>query len=145
MRFLFIYLNLCYLGLNWLVEALKNPPPKAVQSSKASTSTTTTSQPVDTAAQRMEQLLLDWIGRVDEPDDVFLTKLDDATLDSWDHYTHLRIAFLYLQKYERRQAMPLIFEKIKSFIERSPRTRRGDNSRGTTFHETMTYFWVHMV
>ena len=44
--------------------------------------------------------------------------------------------------------MKLIFERIKSFIERSPRTARGgggNNNRGTTFHETMTYFWIHMV
>jgi len=34
------------------------------------------------------------------------------------------------------------FDGIKKFIENSDRTRR---SRGTTFHETMTYFWVHMV
>lgn len=38
--------------------------------------------------------------------------------------------------------MPLIFEKIKNFIANSSRTQR---SRGTTFHETLTYFWVHMV
>lgn len=38
--------------------------------------------------------------------------------------------------------MPLIFDGIKNFIANSTRTQR---SRGTTFHETMTYFWVHMV
>lgn len=38
--------------------------------------------------------------------------------------------------------MELIFQGIRNFIENSSITQR---SRGTTFHETMTYFWVHMV
>lgn len=89
--------------------------------------------------------MLEWLEREDVPDDDFLQQLDDATLAVWDHYTHLRIAWLYLTRYGRRDGMQKIFSSIKSFIERSPRTRRGDTSRGTTFHETMTYFWTHMV
>jgi len=38
--------------------------------------------------------------------------------------------------------MNFIFGGIRNFIANSKRTVR---SRGTTFHETMTYFWVHMV
>ncbi len=89
---------------------------------------------------------------MDESDRTFLAELADYTLDNWDHYTHLRIAFVLLQKHGRREGMKLIFEGIKKFIENSPRTRRSgisnemrENTRGTTFHETMTYFWVHMV
>lgn len=100
----------------------------------------------------MEIQLEEWLTRVDESDDTFLAELTDYTLDNWDHYTHLRIAFVLLTRYGRREGMKLIFEGIKKFIENSPRTRRGgasnemgENTRGTTFHETMTYFWVHMV
>jgi ADP-ribosylation factor protein 1 len=88
--------------------------------------------------------------REDGDDEEFLTQLANYTLDSWDHYTHLRIAFILLNQHGRREGMKLIFAGIKTFIENSPRTRRGGNptepnNRGTTFHETMTYFWVHMV
>ena len=47
-----------------------------------------------------------------------------------------------LTRYGRREGIAEIFKRIKAFIENSPRTHR---SKGTTFHETMTYFWAHMV
>lgn len=99
----------------------------------------------------METQLEEWLERTDCSDDLFLSQLADYTLDNWDHYTHLRIAFILLTRHGRREGMKLIFDGIKAFIENSPRTRRGGgnpaepNNRGTTFHETMTYFWVHMV
>ncbi len=43
-----------------------------------------------------------------------------------------------------RKGLQRIFSSIRSFIENSSRTKRGTGN-GTTFHETMTYFWVHMV
>lgn len=111
------------------------------------------------AHYRLETQLEEWLSRADEPDDVFLAKLADYTLDSWDHYTHLRIAYVLLRRHGRREGMDRIFRGIKAFIENSPRTKRGgsatdgipgsdsnnNSNRGTTFHETMTYFWVHMV
>lgn len=96
-------------------------------------------------SKRLESLLLEWLEREDLPPTEFLQRIDDATLDAWDHYTHLRIAWLNLGLYGRRNGMKRIFSMIESFIKRSPRTKRKDTSRGTTFHETMTYFWVHMV
>eukprot|EP01035_Chromulina_nebulosa_P031272 gene31272-41670_t len=75
-------------------------------------------------AQRLEKLLLDWIERVDLTEDVFLTQLEDATLEEWDHYTHLRIAWINLTRHGRKEGMLKIFASIKSFIERSPRTKR---------------------
>ncbi|GMH42772.1 hypothetical protein BSKO_10691 [Bryopsis sp. KO-2023] len=83
-----------------------------------------------------------WLETVDEPDDEFVQKLENYTLDSWDHRTHLRIAWLFLRRYGRRDGMVLIFDRIKNFIGNSPQTAQ---SRGTTFHESLTYFWVHMV
>lgn len=70
----------------------------------------------------MEKLMEEWLLREDEADDVFLQKLQDATLEVWDHRTHLRIAYLNLRMYGRRDGMARIFSSIKSFIERSPRT-----------------------
>jgi hypothetical protein len=92
-----------------------------------------------------EQMLHEWLERVDLPDDVFLQQFDTYTLDKWDHYTHLRVAWLLLSRHGRQRGMDLIFNGIKSFIEHSPHTQRKDTARGTTFHQTMTYFWVHMV
>lgn len=94
------------------------------------------------AARKQEELLTEWLEREDASDDELLIQLADCTLDCWDHRTHLRIAWVLLSRHGRREAMPKIFDGIKHFIENSDRTRR---SRGTTFHETMTYFWVHMV
>eukprot|EP01112_Ceratiomyxa_fruticulosa_P008993 TRINITY_DN2339_c0_g3_i2.p1 TRINITY_DN2339_c0_g3~~TRINITY_DN2339_c0_g3_i2.p1 ORF type:complete len:546 (-),score=82.30 TRINITY_DN2339_c0_g3_i2:154-1791(-) len=72
-------------------------------------------------------------------DDEFLHKFSDYTLQSWDHKAHLRIGWLYLTKYGRREGSKKIFTGIENFIAKSPIPRK------TTFHFTMTYFWVQMV
>jgi len=89
-----------------------------------------------------ETLLEKWLAVEDEPDDEFIEKLLKFDLETWDHRTHLRIAWIYLTKYGRKEGLKLIFEGIKNFIANSKRTTR---SKGTTFHETLTYFWAHMV
>jgi len=148
-------------GLDWLHDTLLDPPDPPAPSSGApppppppsggSGSDSSDQEdseglsPAEQEAKRLENLLLEWLERPDLPSNEFLQQLEDATLDVWDHYTHLRIAWLLLTKHGRREGMEKIFSSIKSFIERSPRTKRSDTSRGTTFHETMTYFWVHMV
>jgi hypothetical protein len=99
--------------------------------------------PQEMSAQ--EQLLHEWLERDDAPDDIFLQQFNTYTLDKWDHYTHLRIAWLLLTRHGRQQGMDLIFEGIRLFIENSSHTQRKDTGRGTTFHQTMTYFWAHMV
>jgi hypothetical protein len=136
-----------YEGFEWLAETLKHPARTAAvlakqeEAAQAAALNPLTKDPLEL---QMEE----WLTREDEEDDVFLQKLRDFSLDSWDHRTHLRIAFLLLRTHGRREGMLRIFADIKRFIENSPRTRRGggdSSSRGTTFHETMTYFWVHMV
>jgi signal recognition particle receptor subunit beta len=143
-----------YEGLDWLTETLKQPKPLSpyaqkdqgkAQSLEGEAKQEAELSPEAREANRMEALLLEWMDRVDVPDEEFLQSLEDITLDVWDHYTHLRIAWLYLTLFGRRVGMEKIFSSIKTFIELSPRTKRSDTSRGTTFHETMTYFWSHMV
>ena len=80
--------------------------------------------PAEKEAQRLEQMLFDWIERVDLTEDEFLAQLEDAILEEWDHYTHLRIAWINLTRHGRKNGMVKIFDSIKSFIERSPRTKR---------------------
>lgn len=131
-------------GMQWLVDVLATPNagrhPSAVDAVAAASAN---APPQQLSAQ--EQMLHEWLERVDLPDDVFLQQFDTYTLDKWDHYTHLRVAWLLLSRHGRQQGMDLIFNGIKSFIEHSPHTQRKDTARGTTFHQTMTYFWVHMV
>lgn len=88
----------------------------------------------------LESIYDEWLRREDEDDDLFLSKLDNFTLESWDHRTHLRIAYILLNRFGRRVGMKMIFEKIKAYIDHGSYI-----SSRTTFHETMTYFWVHMV
>ncbi|KAG2445825.1 hypothetical protein HXX76_000429 [Chlamydomonas incerta] len=83
-----------------------------------------------------------WLQVEDEPDDDFLRKLEDYSLDAWDHRTHLRLAWLYLMRHGRREGLARIHSSIQNFIANSPVTKR---KTGTTYHETMTYFWAHMV
>lgn len=131
-------------GMQWLVDILATPNagrhPSAVDAVAAASAN---APPQQLSAQ--EQMLHEWLERVDLPDDVFLQQFDTYTLDKWDHYTHLRVAWLLLSRHGRQQGMDLIFNGIKSFIQHSPHTQRKDTARGTTFHQTMTYFWVHMV
>jgi hypothetical protein len=147
-----------YEGMDWLCDTLKNKKKSPVGDDNSSNNGKSRDQVGGTdneqgkkrvsptaAVSPEEALLVEWLQRIDDDDDVFLQKLEDATLELWDHYTHLRIAYLNLSRHGRRVGMSNIFRSIKSFIERSPRTKRSDTSRGTTFHETMTYFWIHMV
>eukprot|EP01114_Cavostelium_apophysatum_P022165 TRINITY_DN7928_c1_g1_i2.p1 TRINITY_DN7928_c1_g1~~TRINITY_DN7928_c1_g1_i2.p1 ORF type:complete len:515 (-),score=123.86 TRINITY_DN7928_c1_g1_i2:1030-2574(-) len=124
-----------YEMLEWLQQSLKAP--------KAVTSANVVSAKVDATAKKESDSKdgrseLYWLEVEDEPDDEFLAKFENLTLEKWDHRTHLRIAWVLLSRYGRREGMKKIFEGIKNFIANSGRTRN-------TFHETMTYFWVHMV
>ena len=74
-----------------------------------------------------------------EDDDEFLQQFEACTLTNWSHKTHLRMAWLYLTRDGRRNGVKKIFDGIKNFIERSPVARK------TTFHFTMTYFWIQMI
>jgi small GTP-binding protein len=77
---------------------------------------------------------------VDElEDDEFLRQFESCTLTSWSHKTHLRMAWLYLTRDGRRVGVNKIFDGIKNFIQNSPVARK------TTFHFTMTYFWIQMI
>jgi ADP-ribosylation factor 1/2 len=146
-----------YEGLEWAVNELKNPSRRRGRKAVATAAVSTIEEGdkgsgegkgvVNTPPKSKQELLMEeWLSREDEPDDEFLEKLRNYTLDSWDHRTHLRIAWILLTRHGRKEAMPLIFQLIKNFIENSSRTKRANaDVRGTTFHETMTYFWVTMV
>jgi len=135
-----------YEGLDWVVRALRETAKKVEGAPQGSGSSQAAPKKKETEEERekrhKEEMLVEWLEREDNDDDEFLQQLATYTLDTWDHRTHLRIAWLLLTRHGRQEGLPKIFQGIKDFIEHSDRTQR---SRGTTFHETMTYFWVHMV
>ncbi len=87
----------------------------------------------------MASLFLGWLKRKDADDAVFLREIETCEHDSWDHYTHLRLAHLLMKNLGRRKAISEIFRLIENFIKHSKRTN------GKTFHVTMTYFWCHII
>ena len=126
-----------YEGLDWIVSVLDKRG--AVIDKPAAC------KPEGKAAEQGDRkkdidfILESWLEIEDGSDEVFIAALEDYTLDAWDHRTHLRLAWIYLTRHGRREGMKKIFSSIKNFIDNSPRARK------TTFHETMTYFWTHMV
>jgi len=90
--------------------------------------------PEPTPEDKQAALLNQWLEQEDEPDDEFLAKLLNYKLESWDHRTHLRIAWLYLIRHGRKDGMKKIFEGIANFIKFSGKAKT------TAFHETLTYF-----
>ncbi|KAL0575620.1 hypothetical protein V5O48_006345 [Marasmius crinis-equi] len=87
--------------------------------------------------------LEEWLTRAstDTPAGDFLAQFHSINLSTWDHYTHIRIAFLLLSKHGRQKGKDMIFDGIQRYIEQSSPTQ----TRKRTFHVTMTYFWVQMV
>eukprot|EP00475_Leptophrys_vorax_P034074 TRINITY_DN5454_c0_g1_i1.p1 TRINITY_DN5454_c0_g1~~TRINITY_DN5454_c0_g1_i1.p1 ORF type:complete len:443 (+),score=128.94 TRINITY_DN5454_c0_g1_i1:84-1331(+) len=92
-----------------------------------------------TSEEKKKSVLELWLEVEDEEDDEFLRKFADYTLDKWDHRAHLRLAWIILNRYGRKEGIQRIVEGIQKFIENSDRARK------TNFHLTMTYFWCHMV
>jgi ADP-ribosylation factor protein 1 len=95
--------------------------------------------PVNVPAVSAATTELTWTERPDIPEDEFLAMLDTYQLDIWDHYTHVRIAWVLITKYGVEDGFNRVEEAIRNFIVHSART----DSR--SFHATMTRFWCHMI
>ncbi|KAF9462304.1 ADP-ribosylation factor [Collybia nuda] len=92
---------------------------------------------VDTLTEKLES----WLGRIEKDSNPqeFLDQFHSISLPAWDHYTHIRIAFLLLRTHGRQKGKDMIFSGIEKYITESSQTR------GRTFHITMTYFWIQIV
>ncbi|CAA7260771.1 unnamed protein product [Cyclocybe aegerita] len=111
-------------------------------------------------ASSLAQKLGLWLERAetDVSSEEFLEKFRSFSLPSWDHYTHIRIAYVILAKYGRKEGMcrsprpiwrklndflrigkDMIFKGLEEYIKNSTQTR------GRTFHVSMTYFWIQIV
>ncbi|KAG5636148.1 hypothetical protein H0H81_008979 [Sphagnurus paluster] len=110
--------------------------------------------PTSSLNEKIESWLLRAEG--DSDPQTFLAQFESLSLPAWDHYTHIRIAFLLLATYGRPKGThqsflhlheavimsigkDMIFDGIEKYITESPQTR------GRTFHVTMTYFWIQIV
>jgi hypothetical protein len=70
-----------------------NPP------EKPGCTQTAASESIKQVEEEQPSILEEWLMRVDEDDDTFISKLDDCSLEVWDHYAHLRIAWILLSRY----------------------------------------------
>ncbi|KAF9263755.1 hypothetical protein L218DRAFT_979883 [Marasmius fiardii PR-910] len=129
-------------AFDWLKAALETPGSdkrKQQQQLQVVSTTSPTPTPTDELSEKLDS----WLTRLstDSSADEFLSQFHALNLPSWDHYTHLRIAYHVLTKYGRQKGKNMIFEGIQTYIEQSP----GNQTRKRTFHFTMTYFWIQMV
>jgi hypothetical protein len=100
--------------------------------------------------------LENWLGRAekDSTAEDLLQQFYAFDLPNWDHYTRIRLIYILLSKYGRRQgtshdpttALILtsagkdkIFGGFEQYIENNAKTE------GEPFHMAMTYFWIQMV
>ncbi|KAJ7250601.1 ADP-ribosylation factor [Mycena rebaudengoi] len=131
-------------AFGWLLMALENPqslPASGTSSISTSTLKPKAADPTNPAATTLEEKLSAWLRRTetDSPPEEFLRQFAELQLPAWDHYTHIRIAYLLLTKFGRQKGKDMVFEGIERYITQSSQTR------GRTFHVTMTYFWIQMV
>ncbi|RYH21089.1 GTP-binding protein [archaeon] len=132
-----------YEGLEWLTNALKSPDRELTTDHKVSSDTDPTSLSSDSKSiPKKKEVLEEWLERVDEDDEIFLSQIRDCSYKNWDHYTHLRLAYLVLQKHSRSEAVDIIFKLISTFISTSEYLK---DTKRSTFHVSMTYFWIHMI
>ena len=71
-------------------------------------------------------------------DDEFLANFETCNLHKWDHRTHIRMAWAYIVKFGRKAGSDKIFQGVENFIKNSTISRK------TTFHITMTLFWIQV-
>ncbi|OAG07863.1 uncharacterized protein CC84DRAFT_1161920 [Paraphaeosphaeria sporulosa] len=129
----------------WLGDAIAPPPAETPSSAKPTLPETEKAIGTKLADMRSPSALAakldDWLRRAekDGPAEDLLQQFYARDLPSWDHYTHLRLAYVLLLKHGRREGKNKIFTGFRSYIDHN------GNTSGKSFHTTMTYFWVQMV
>ncbi|KAK0213328.1 hypothetical protein DFS33DRAFT_116381 [Desarmillaria ectypa] len=70
----------------------------------------------------LDKKLSAWLARteIDVPPEEFIAQFFSAKLSTWDHYIHIRIAYVILTTYGRQKGKNMIFDGIEKFIARSP-------------------------
>ncbi|KAL5416308.1 hypothetical protein PMIN04_008202 [Paraphaeosphaeria minitans] len=129
----------------WLGDAIASPPtetPGVIKSTVPETEKAIDNKLADMRSpSALAAKLEEWLSRAekDVPAEDLLQQFYTRELPSWDHYTHLRLAYILLLKHGRRQGKDKIFTGFKDYID------HGGKTGGKSFHMTMTYFWVQIV
>lgn len=86
-------------AFEWFLFALQNSSPGDV-----TRSLTTQTTPDPRSPATLEEKFNSWLDRVENDSDPqeFMTQFHSLSLPAWDHYTHIRIAFLLLTIYGRQ-------------------------------------------
>ncbi|KAF9050479.1 ADP-ribosylation factor [Panaeolus papilionaceus] len=127
--------------LNFAFSVAKQPTPTPPQITAPSTANTIPNpRSPTTLAQKLES----WLARSENEtdglsDEDLLSRFHSYNLPDWDHYTHIRLAYVILTKYGRKEGKDMLFKGLESYIANSPDTK------GKTFHLSMTYFWIQIV
>ncbi|KAJ7330442.1 ADP-ribosylation factor [Mycena albidolilacea] len=123
-------------AFGWLLDAIQD-----VRAGKPLVAAPVARIPNPHSAASLESKLDSWLARVenDSSSEEFLRQFDTLNLPAWDHYTYIRVAYLLLTIHGRQKGKNLIFDGLEKYIAQSEQTR------GRTFHVTMTYFWIQMV
>ncbi|KAK0240867.1 ADP-ribosylation factor [Armillaria nabsnona] len=121
-------------AFEWFITAIETP--STTSASKQPPVTPGTPDPLE-----LDKKLSAWLAHTgtDIPPEEFIAQFLSAKLSTWDHYTHIRIAYVILTTYGRQKGKDMIFNGIENFIARSP------IASGRTYHVTMTYFWIQLV
>jgi small GTP-binding protein len=96
--------------------------------------------------QKLDLVWKDWLSSSLNDSDTreknysFLQQLYHYNLPKWDHYTHIRIAYLLIAKYGLEDGFANVEKVLSEYIEKNT-----IQTNGKTFHLTMTRFWCHLV
>ena len=72
----------------------------------------------------------------------FLTSFENCNLpwDEWNHLSHLRMAYLSLEKYGNKKGSQAIITGIKKY-----NNFHSDKKMTIGYHQTITLFWINTV
>ena len=75
-------------------------------------------------------------------DEVFLESFEKCTLpwEEWNHFAHVRMAYLSLKKYEELLGSEMIVKGIKQY-----NNFNSDKKMEIGYHETITRFWINEI
>ncbi|KAF8069959.1 ADP-ribosylation factor [Lyophyllum atratum] len=123
-------------AFEWLRFALEH-----ASSTRGRTAAALPAMPDQRSIPHLTEKLDSWVSKAENDSDPreFISQFHSISLPDWDHYTHIRIAFLLLTMHGRQKGKDMIFDGIQKYIAQSTQTG------GRTFHVTMTYFWIQVV
>jgi len=72
----------------------------------------------------------------------FLDKFDKCFIswDDWNHHSHMRMAYLFLEKYGNKDGQSRIINGIKKFNK-----FHSGKKMKIGYHETITLFWINQI